>query len=123
MVRELGIDGMSSEDSEGEIGTERVFQIKKLPWRDQEVTSWLRRLDGMPHKNNRNEVLKGILYRRKRVPSDLETIRRGPVNRLPQNLYRRDWLKAQSTRSLKRLGAKDVNLVLPKIDAFIPRTQ
>ncbi|KIM24779.1 hypothetical protein M408DRAFT_317077 [Serendipita vermifera MAFF 305830] len=33
LLENLDIDGMSSEESDGEIGTKRVFKIKSLPWR------------------------------------------------------------------------------------------
>jgi hypothetical protein len=120
MVNALDIDGMSSEDSDGELGTERKFHIKKLPWRSEDLTAWLHRIDGMPTKNISNHILKSRRYLRTRFPSDLVTDRRGPVASLPQNLYRREWLEGQGLRALKRLGVREDIYLLPKIDEFAP---
>jgi hypothetical protein len=115
----LGVDAMSSEDSDGEVGTQRNFRIKSMPWRDQDLTIWLRRVDALPTKNAQNFRLMQRWTPRKRIVSDLVSTRRKPVPELPLNFYRSEWLMEQDRRNRARLKVDPTPFVLPRIDDFI----
>jgi hypothetical protein len=119
MVEELSADGMSSEESEGEAGMPRVFKIKKLDWRSEELSTWLHRVDDMPVKNKQNSVLHHRSMRRVRNFSD-KVSRRPPVCGLSVNLYKGEWLGRQDLRSRRRLGDVDRPLDLAPIDEYLP---
>lgn len=121
LLDKLDKEGMSSEESEGEPGTtERVYRIKKLPWRSPEVTQWLHRVDAMPTKNTNGAVLSRMASYRTRVTSDLESDSRPPIRCLLKTLYRPEWLRLQLPSSLKDLSVSNVKVTLPKIDDFAP---
>ncbi|PVF91945.1 hypothetical protein CPB86DRAFT_845663 [Serendipita vermifera] len=115
---DLGVDGMSSEESDGEVGTVRTFKIKRVPWRSQDLTVWLHRVDALPTKNARNAVLTRRWPPRKRIISDLDSSRSQTVHKLPVNFYRGDWLTDQDERSRARLDVDEIPFELPKIDDF-----
>lgn len=121
VVEQLDIDGMSSEESEGEVGVNRSYKIKRLPWRSHELGTWLKRVDAMPMKNMQNDVLSKRCNYRQRIPSDKESQRRGPVNRLPTNMYNAEWIRDQGDRAVMRLGVIKELMLLPKIDDLTPR--
>jgi hypothetical protein len=56
-VKELDVEGMSSEESVGEPNTKRHYLIKKLPWRNPTLTLWLHRVDGLPLKNRHGRTI------------------------------------------------------------------
>jgi hypothetical protein len=119
-VEGLDIDGMSSEDSEGELGTRRLFRIKKLPWRSDKLGTWFHRIDALPLKNAHDSVLTRRVEHRQRLTSDRISDKRSPPHGLPINLYNQDWLRGRDSRFLKRLGIKNDNLNLPTIDEYTP---
>jgi hypothetical protein len=121
LVEQMDIDGMSSEESEGEVGIDRTYKIKCLPWRSHELGTWLQRVDAMPTKNMQNHVLYKRSNYRRRVSSDNESQRRGPVGCLPTNMYSADWIKNQAGRAVTRLGVIKEPMLLPKIDDLTPR--
>jgi hypothetical protein len=114
------MEGMSSEDSEGELGTRRTFRIKKLPWRSNELTLWLQRIDKLSLKNSHAEVLARRVEHRRRVSSDKTSNKRPPPYGLPVNFYNPTWLESRDSRYLKRLGIRSTKLPLPKIDEYAP---
>jgi len=119
-LRLLDIDGMSSEDSEGEPGTRHTFRIKQLPWRSDELTVWLHRIDKMPLKNKGNEVLAHRMEQRRRVTSDKTSDACAPPHGLLTNFYKSKWLDQQDKRFVTRLGISRTKLVLPVIDEYVP---
>jgi hypothetical protein len=124
MVEALDIDGMSSEESEGEVGVEpRSFTIKKLPWRSPDLTEWLHRVDGLPTRNAQNAVLTKRAFHRQRRRGDIISANREPVARLSVNLYHPNWMKQQDIRAKARIGALEDGFELPKIDEFTPRNR
>lgn len=119
-LQHLDMEGMSSEDSEGELGTRRTFRIKKLPWRSDELTLWLQRIDKLSLKNNHAEVLARRVEHRRRVASDKTSAKRSPPYGLPVNFYNPSWLESRDSRFLRRLGIHSTKLSLPKIDEYAP---
>jgi hypothetical protein len=121
MVETLDIDAMSSEESEGEVGMERRFRVKKLPWRNLELATWLHRIDALPTKNAANSVLTKRRTHRLREHSDIISRQRPALSGMPVNFYQAEWLQAQDSRTAKRLGAVEQPFILPAIDQFLPR--
>ncbi|KAG8767260.1 hypothetical protein FS842_004489 [Serendipita sp. 407] len=118
MVEGLDIDGMSSEQSEGDVGSAREFRIKQLPWRSPDLTAFLHRIDKLPTKNGDNKILRQRSNERRRVTADLRSTRRLPISGLPVNLYRSEWLQGLSERDQKRLNVVDKAFKFPKIDDY-----
>jgi hypothetical protein len=114
------MEGMSSEDSEGELGTRRSFRIKKLPWRSDELTLWLQRIDKLSLKNSHAEILARRVEHRRRLSSDKTSDKRSPPYGLPVNFYNPSWLGGRDSRFLKRLAINSTKLPLPKIDDYAP---
>lgn len=114
----LGVEGMSSEDSDGEIGTLRNFKIKRMSWRDPDLTFWLRRVDDLPLKNAQNFYLTHRWHSRRRVVSDMDSTRSKPLGGLPVNLYKHDWLMSLDARRRVRLNVDETPFELPRIDEF-----
>jgi hypothetical protein len=120
-MKDLDVDGMSSEASVGEVGTQRYYRIKKLPWRHPDLTSWLHRIDMMPLKNARQAIIPRRSECRQRRPSDLISDSRPPVHGLPMNLYSKDWLHGRSNRFIETLDPRRYMVDLPLIDQYVPR--
>jgi hypothetical protein len=119
LVKMLGINGMSSESSDGDIGgNDRTYLVKRLPWRSDELTTWLHRIDALPRKNRVGVNLTHYTVSRKRELSDLESVR-PPRRRLPVNFYDREWMSQQDDRSRARLGINVHVFNLPKLDQFL----
>jgi hypothetical protein len=109
---------MSSEESDGEIGTQRNFKIRNLPWRDPDLTRWLHRVDSLPTRNAQNSRLVQRWISRQRNVSDLESTRKKSLTGLPINFYKSEWLMGQDRRSRARLNVDTTAFNLPKIDEF-----
>ena len=118
-IRKLQVDGMSSEESDGEVGTQRTFKIKVLPWRSAELTRWLHRVDSMPTKNAHGQILVRRSNTRKRELSDISSKQRGAPQGLPQVFYNSSWFNSLGVRGLARLAATDDDCKLPGLDQFI----
>jgi hypothetical protein len=94
-IQALGIDGMSSEDSEGEVGrSDRKFFIKQLPWRHLELTRWLHQLDTLPPPSAQPLGTRSYITRiRTRQKGNSFSLTRRPPKGLSQAYFDLDWLK------------------------------
>lgn len=117
LVEALDVEGVSSEESEGEIGGERTFKVKNLAWRSPELTTWLHRIDKLPTKNSLGEVIHKRTAQRRRQTSDLVSESRPPVPSLKSNMYNQSWLQRRPTRYIKQLCA-DGEFLLPALDRY-----
>jgi hypothetical protein len=94
LVETLGVDGMSSEESDDESGMEIRFHVKRLPWR-RDLTKELGLIDEVRMRQE------GIFGRQgsKPVKRIRENVRRVSTRRaarsLPKALYNQEWLEAQ----------------------------
>jgi hypothetical protein len=96
MLRDLGIDGMSS-DEEVNAPEGKRYLILVPKWRAQFLTLWLRLFDTLylRHRTRgENGDQRGCLPR-KRDGSTKESTSRRFVPGLPINAYRADWLERQ----------------------------
>jgi hypothetical protein len=82
---------MSSEQSEGEIGSQdRRYYIKAIPWRSPELTQWLHHLDSLPKNPKSNNARQ---YKtRNRLESPFVSQSRIPPNGLPISFFCQAWL-------------------------------
>lgn len=117
LIGALDVEGISSEESEGEIGENRAFKIKSLAWRSPELTTWLHRIDRLPTKNNLGDVIPKRMVHRRRQTSDLLSESRPPVPSLQRNMYNQNWLQKRPPRFIKQLCTSG-ELVLPALDRY-----
>jgi len=99
LVETLGIDGMSSEESEGDDDTEITFHVKTLPWR-RNITEELQIIDNM------RLLEKGIFAPQgskpvKRLQGTSVVSTREAAMGLPRTLYDESWLRLQPHPNLK----------------------
>lgn len=107
----LGADGMSSEDSEGEVGQkDRQYRVKRLPWRSSAVTRWLHSIDQLPLDER---------YTRNRIISDLQSDRCTPPRNLPRSFYDRDWLESRSHFFGDTLHIAEETMDFPSLAPYI----
>jgi hypothetical protein len=103
-IYQLGVNGMSSEQSEGEVGSQtRRYYIKTIPWRSSELTRWLHHLDSLP-KNLRSNSSRQY-KQRNRLESPLFSESRTPPNRLPISFFCQAWL----TRAVDALSSLEIS--------------
>jgi hypothetical protein len=102
----LDVDGMSSEESEGEVNMKRSFHIKVLPWRSQNLTAWLHSVDMLSTKNAAGEMLSRRAMCRDRLLSHKVSTHRSAQRELPMSFYNRDWLRKLDPVTVVKLRVK-----------------
>lgn len=117
LVESLDMEGVSSEESEGEIGEHRIYKVKALPWRNPQLTAWLHRIDTLPTKNSLGAVMSKRVTHRCRQGSDLVSEERPPVPDLHRNMYEPNWLQKRPARFAKQLCV-DSEFTLPALDPY-----
>ncbi|KAH7907602.1 hypothetical protein BJ138DRAFT_1014215 [Hygrophoropsis aurantiaca] len=99
VVRELGTDGMSSDESDHVSGRgEATYKILRRPWRATALTAFLRVLDALHLKKRYGgEWDKSIGgWPNYRTPS-LRDSQRPPPTHLPRNFYSNEWYNSRTT--------------------------
>ncbi|PVF91566.1 hypothetical protein CPB86DRAFT_878443 [Serendipita vermifera] len=120
MVKDLGADGMSSEESDGEIGTtNRTFKIKRLRWRNRDITAFLHQVDELPTRNSENRNLFRLAPSRTRIIKDIDSVNRSAVRGLHKNIYDPDWLNQQDQRKKDELNPRESLFDIPKVGAYM----
>jgi hypothetical protein len=106
ILESLGVDGMSSEDSDGDIrGTQRVFHVKALPWRHQDLTRWLHYLDKFPRNPIGSIGMRSYSkLTRQRVMDQNTLSARQPPRGLSEAFFDPSWLAAQPPFTHQRLN-------------------
>ncbi|PVF90950.1 hypothetical protein CPB86DRAFT_720344 [Serendipita vermifera] len=116
VVNDLGVDGMSSEESDGEIGsTSRTFKIKRLRWRSRDITAFLHQVDELPTRNSENRNLFRLAPSRTRVIKDIDSLNRSAVGGLHKNIYDPDWLNQQDQRKKDELHPRESLFDIPRV--------
>ncbi|KAF7799476.1 hypothetical protein EIP86_010711, partial [Pleurotus ostreatoroseus] len=93
IIRALGPEGMSSDESEME-GGERIYRVKQKPWRNSEVRTFLRILDKLFdiwRQSGGSSGSRRGAWHRNRVDTTKQSISIA-VKGLPQNAYDPRWL-------------------------------
>ncbi|KAG8830692.1 hypothetical protein FRC17_004412 [Serendipita sp. 399] len=115
LIKDLGLQGMSSEESEGEVGGSRTYEIKRLPWRADVLSEWLHHIDRLSAVNLHQCVLYRRSYARNRRLSLMSSESRLPVVGLPHNLYDPTWLKHLGNSGRLRLRPQPQEFPLPNV--------
>ncbi|KAI9059823.1 hypothetical protein FKP32DRAFT_1613968 [Trametes sanguinea] len=109
LVRQLGPDGMSSDEGEYENNILQRYRIHNMPWRDPRVTSLMRLLDAL-RRRYRSEQGQGDLRGSKcrlRCLSDAQSERTRAVPGLPRDAYEANWLQEQHALAVRDLEIQD----------------
>ncbi|KAJ7769593.1 hypothetical protein DFH07DRAFT_735937, partial [Mycena maculata] len=102
MIEQLGIDGMSSDESDREDiadGGHTKYRVLAPRWRAGCVTPWLRTIDStrsMLHKSGDSDV-RGS-FPRHRIPTNRKSTSTKFVSGLPLNAYDPEWIAADARR-------------------------
>ncbi|PPQ80613.1 hypothetical protein CVT26_004183 [Gymnopilus dilepis] len=111
VVDRLNIDGMSSDDTDGE-----RYSVRILPWREPDMVAKMELLDRLRDQltvyGNRRPG--GLPHPRDRRVTQAESEREAPAT-LPRNLYRQTWLMGLSQFQLMRLDPSE-EIVVPGIE-------
>ncbi|OBZ66301.1 hypothetical protein A0H81_13818 [Grifola frondosa] len=107
ILQDLGIDGMSSDESEHENGVTQ-YRVLVKPWRNPLLTPWLRIFDAAYRQdrlNGCNQSTRGA-QPHLRLASQKVDYSRPAVSHLPANAYNLKWLKSLSQFDLESLSPK-----------------
>lgn len=108
-LEDLGVDGMSSDESNIE-NQSRVYVVLKKTWRASGVTLWLRDLDSVHlslRVTNTGRVMRGNWPHERRDSSRVSV--RDPVHSLPTNFYATEWLSQLPPSHLERFDVTSTN--------------
>ena len=117
MVQELGVPGMSSDESDHEAGSgEATYLITKKPWRANQVTAWLRALDALHLRARYQRQWRATAgaWPHLRLISD-KLSERAPVEGLACNFYTQEFMGSLCPHSLSELDVQDaIDLDIPE---------
>lgn len=110
VVQELGVAGMSSNESDHEAGCgEATYLITNKTWRANQVTAWLRALDALHLQARYQQQWRASagawLHLRLMSAKPSE---RAPVEGLAHNFYAWEFLDSLDPHSLSELDTQDV---------------
>lgn len=103
MIRLLGVDGMSSDESTVENDITR-YEILIKKWRHPNLTSWLRTFDAVYRKLTRG--VRGAAVHWRQVTNRSDNTRRA-VPCLPRNAYSPEWLQTLHTMDEEDLAINE----------------
>jgi hypothetical protein len=114
-IRLLGTAGMSSEESEGEVGKmDRTYHISTLAWRASSLNDWLRGVDKLPSTVATSS--RRTYTRHLRTTGYLTVVSsRSPPTGLPVSFYNNAWLESRSNLTRMALQVSDKALELPSV--------
>jgi len=117
IIKELGIDGMSSDESDHSPGNGLPnYIIRHKHWHSRETTKFLRICDSfhVRYRYKGHWEASAGAWPHLRIPS-LKHSTRGPVMQLPVNLYAGDWLNSldEFQREALQVQSANYNLKLP----------
>jgi hypothetical protein len=115
VVDSLGVDGMSSDESEVDENRQRVFRVKRRPWRSKALDKFLRRIDDDHNTTNAyGNNRAGCQPRIRKRPAYNESTGKA-IRNLPVNFYDANWYRKLSDMDKRQLDAqKDVEV--PEIE-------
>jgi len=108
IVDTLGIDGQSSDESDGD--ENGVYNVKLLHWRNKELVKRLNKevrvRKTMNKYGNRRPGTKQRIRKRRSVVRDLQEMTRPPPTRKPINFYSEEWYMLLTTQQKHDLNAE-----------------
>jgi hypothetical protein len=110
----LGVEGMSSADSEGEMESDQPYYVKLHPWRAPALTAWLHEIDTLPISSN-NSYSSRVYKKRPRVLGQQISEVRDPPKGLPVSFYNQEWLLSRSEWAKESLDICQTSYVLPGV--------
>ena len=123
MLRRLGMDGMSSDESSVENDIVHYRVVKKR-WRNEKVTSWLRAFDAMYRKKRvsaTNRRSRGAAVHAREVTNNFDDSR-AAVPHLPRSAYDETWLHTLQAVDLEDLCVREEPYLfehLPEIRQYV----
>lgn len=117
MVQELGVSGMSSDESDHEAGSgEATYFITKKLWCANQVTAWLRALDALHLRARYQRQWRATAgaWPHLCLISEKQS-KRAPVEGLACNFYTREFMDSLCPHSLSELDIQDaIDLDIPE---------
>ncbi|KDQ25087.1 hypothetical protein PLEOSDRAFT_1086035 [Pleurotus ostreatus PC15] len=114
MVSELGIDGMSSDESDTD-DFPNSFNVSYMPWRSFDVNQLLTWLDKSKNRKNiYGNVVSGARPVKRNRPDDATSSRRPAKFGLPRNFYNDHWYNQLTPSEQRQLSVLPA-VVLPKL--------
>lgn len=108
IVMRLGVDGMSSDESEVDASNFKTYKIRVKTWRNPHLTDYLRVLDALHRRSRTNPVTgssQGAEVHRRRISTDKS--KRGAVRRLLLCAYNPTWLEGLTEFDREQLAPTD----------------
>lgn len=119
LVKDLGVDGMSSDEEEYVGGVLQHYRVSSLPWRYKLVTVLLRLLDAL-YRRYRSKIGQGSLHGARphlRYLTDVISSNTRGVPGLPRNAYDPEWLDG-----LRPLQRQDLQVQDTVVDFAVDRS-
>ena len=117
IVDTLGIDGQSSDESDGD--EEGVYNVKLIHWRNKKLVKRLNKVDGVRRTTNkygnRRPGTKRRIRKRRSVRDSRETTRPPPTGK-PINFYSEEWYMSLTTQQKRDLNAESEMAFLTSLD-------
>lgn len=109
VIKTLGHDGMSSEESDIEEDIEVVLRVKKMPWR-RDINKELHLIDSARLHAPKKFGAQGSKPMRRYRGSDNQVTNRAVVQGLPSTFYDGEWLRAQRNKwSVVKISREEFN--------------
>lgn len=108
MLTYLGVDGMSSDESDHDSGLPQ-YRILVKPWRNPVLAPWLRVFDALHRRSRFRPVDRATRGAQPhlRIVSSKQDGSRAAVTHLPKNAYNSIWLSNLPDYDLRRLHPQD----------------
>lgn len=110
MLTYLGVDGMSSDESDHENGLSQ-YRILVKPWRNPALAPWLRIFDALHRRSRFRPVARATKGAQPhlRVVSSKQDTSRAAVPQLPRNAYSPTWHANLPAYDARKLQVKDAD--------------
>lgn len=103
VIERLGLEGMSSDESDVDDLGRATFTTKRMPWRARKVTEMLMRVDKDYNRTNMfGNQKSGNPARHRKRQRGRDSARKAPAEK-PGNFYDRDWYRTLSAKQKKDL--------------------
>lgn len=109
MLEYLGVNGMSSDETDPEQGPDKQYNVLVKPWLSASVVTFKRSFDALQRRHRKlgaaDNSFQGSRPHLRNITDKTDTTR-PPVKRLPANAYNAEWLSKQSNAFKEELDMK-----------------